>query len=365
MTSWFLRTAALATVGLLTLTACGSPDARFQRYGNPGHVAIGQAADGGPAVAFDAAATDQPGRLIGPHYSLLISGYSVTDVARDDTAAVYGFADGPVKADTDHELFAAYVDPSSVAPTVELDVVVVVGGEEIPLEHFPVGGETVAAVIPAGGDVVLAVTDEERTQRLDLRDGSRTDAVEAFYVGAPESPAAGDYEAVGVATGDAGAGFVPVDRDVSISMSVGAATRSPWNDEHGWAEDGTVWVGVEISDLATNAVWGFDRSEGSHEPMMYWVLDERDLFSLSFGDDDASPVEDRSFTVDADTPFFGRDDSSFDPAEAVIVFEVPEAVTTVVLSVKPSGTLAAEWSDVAGSGSWKSKPESDEFEFSF
>lgn len=365
MGSWFLRIAATATVALVALAACGQADARFQRYGTPGYVAIGEAGDVTAEVAFDTSSAERHGWLIGPNFSLAVSGYSVTDSAGADEAAVYGFVDGPVSVASEYELFAAFIDPAAIVPEAEVDAVVMVDDAEFELEHLPGAGETIAAVIPVGADVVLSVTDEDRTQLLSLRDGSRPEAVEGFYIGKPESASPRDYRAEGVATGDAGAGFMPVDREIGISMTVGAAERSPWSDEHGWAPDGSVWVSVPVSDLATDAVWGFDVDDGSHEPKMYWELAERDLFSLSVDGDSAAPEGDRVFVVDGETPYYGGAESPFDPAAVNVVFEVPTDVVTVVFSVAPAGILTAEWADVEGSGSWKSQPETGEFEFSF
>ena len=365
MSSWFSRVAVPATIALVTLAACGQTEARFQHHGTPGYVAIGT--DGGtdPHVTFDPASAEQHGRIIGPNFSLTVSGYSVTYAADADDAAIYGFTDGPVTVAPEHELFAAFIAPDSIGATGDIDATVAVNDDEIPLDHLPGPGETLAAVVPVNADVVLTVTDEDRTQQLSLRHGTRPEAVEGFYTGRPESASPRGYQAAGVATGDAGSGYVPVDREVSISMTVGSAQRSPWHDEHGWAADDAVWVSVPVTDLATDAVWGFDTGGGSHEPKMYWELTEADLFRLTFDGETAEPEGDTVFTVDADTPYEGGADSPFAPASADIVFEVPMDVLTVVFEVRPGGELAAEWADIAGSGSWKDRPEKGEFDFTF
>jgi len=352
---------------LIVLAACGQATGQLQRYGATGHVAVGEAADIRPETRFDGSEADRTGWLIGPNFALLVNGYTVTDTVEAAQAAVFGYGEAaPLHASVGTEFFAAFVDPASVVGVADLSASLIVGDTETPLERLPTGGQTIAAVIPVDAEVTLAVTDEDRTQRLSLRDGDRTDDVAGFYIGKTESVDPDDYDGHGTVIAEAGNGYLPASREVGITMAVETAQRSPWSAEHGWAEDGNVWISVPITGMSTDAVWGFDTADDSHEPKLYWELREAELFALAPADGDpVSANGKQTFVVDADAAYTGSADTEFTPREIRLWFQVPEDTVTATLRITPSGRLNAEWSDVTGSGSWDSEPESGEITLTF
>ncbi|WP_147142289.1 hypothetical protein [Stackebrandtia albiflava] len=367
MSSRFARIVMPVALGLaLTTTACGNVAAAFNRYGPPGYVTVAQAGELAPANTFDAGADGRPGQLIGPHYHLELSGYSVMSEVPAEHAAAFGFDGGPIRAKEGTEFFVAVAGPATVPASGPVTAVLRVGDEQRPLERLPAAGETIAAVIPQGADVRLSVMDEKRGQTLDLRTGDRPEAVAGFYNAAFESADPADYEGEGVAVGDAGSGYLPENRDLTISMNVDVAQRSPWLEEPGWAPEGEVWIGVPISGMTTNAVWGFDTGPDSHEPMMLWELKQSDLFSLTPEGGDAVDAEgDLTFVADEDSPYYGTPDSPFDPDSTTLYFAVPEDTVAAELKISPGGKLSAEWADVDGRGSWDKKPKSGKIDLEF
>lgn len=365
--SRIIRAALPAVMGLAVLAACGQATGQLQRYGALGHVAVGEAAATEAQTGFATDDTDRTGWLIGPNFSLVVNGFTVTETVEATQASVFGY-DGaaPVYASVGTEFFAAYIDSATVVDVPDLAASLIVDDVETPLERLPVDGQTIAAVVPVDAEVTLAVTDEGRTQRLNLRDGDRTADVAGFYIGGPESADPDDYDERGTVTAEAGSAYLPAQREVGITMAVGAAHRSPWSTEHGWAAEGNVWISVPVSRMATDAVWGFDTSDGSHEPKLYWRLSETELFSLAPVDGDpVAAVGEETFVVDESADYTGSTETEFTPGEIRLWFEVPEDTVTANLRITPSGQLTAEWADATGSGSWDVEPGSGEITLTF
>ncbi|MGH8792570.1 MAG: hypothetical protein ACRDXX_07995 [Stackebrandtia sp.] len=353
--------AALAL--LLAATACTDDDSdAAQAVAEDDHVAVG-VADG---VAPETPTPDEgerPGWLVGPSYSIGVVGYTVSETAPDDVAGAYGFESGPVDAPEGHEFFMAVIDEESRVAD-QPSAVLSVDGEDTELEQLPESGQTLAAVIPTGASVELTVTDKERTQTLDLREGARTTEIASFYNAEGESSDPKDYSSKASATGDAGSDYVPETRELSIEMTVDPALRSPWHAEHGWADEGEVWITVPVKDIRTDSVWGFEK--GSTEPIMTWKLEQKDLFTLELGDDESVEAEGKQKFVanDEQSPVDG-DKSSFDPSAAELVFAVPEDTAEATLHIKPRGTLKAEWENVEGDVSWDDEPKTGKIELEF
>lgn len=365
-TSLIRRIVVPASAGaLFVLAACSPQVGELQRYGPDDYVAITQPGNVKPATAIegDDKAT---GQLIGPHYSLQLAGYTVSEEVPADQVERYGFDRGPVTANKGTEFFLG-VMASQTKADPKANAVLDVNGKQTPLDHVPDAGEAIAAVIPTDAPVKLSVTDEDRTQTLDLRDGTRSDEIAGFYTGKTTSKDLADYSEKGKATGDAGGNFVPVSRNIKLTMSVGAATRSPWDADKGWADDGKVWIKVPVSELTTDSVWGFDTSSNSHEPIMNWTLKERDMFSLTpKGGKAVDPQGKTTFKADdSRNPSTQAGDIQFDPASTDLVFQVPDKTTTATLKISPGGSMKAKWSDVSGKCTWDSKPDTKKLNIEF
>ncbi|CAM3404026.1 hypothetical protein STSO111631_17875 [Stackebrandtia soli] len=341
---------------VLGLSACAAPTAGLHRYGPAGYVQLAVADGFTPASPIDTTASDSPGRLTGPHYSLQATGYSVSRSVSAVDAARYGFGGGPVHATKGTEFFLAVFGEGHAEPGATAELLV--DGEATTLDRVPTHGETVAAVIPTDAPVLLRVTDADRSQTLDLRDGSRTEQIDAYYNAALRSQDPDDYKAKGKATGRPGGAYEPAQRSVSVSMAIGAAERAPWIDAKGWADDGKVWVSVPISDITTDAVYGFDTSEDSHEPMLYWKFAQDDVFSLNPDKGKKTTAAGNpTFTADVDSTVVpGSTDVRFDPVSVDLIFEVSEDATAATFTVAPTGKLTAVWKNVNGVGVWEDAP---------
>lgn len=353
--------------GLLVAVGCSQQNGDLMRYGPVDHAAVTQAKGVSPETTIDTTGDDRPGLLMGPHFKVQLGGFTVADSVPADQAALYGFSGGPVRAENGTEFFLAIVAADTTGGDKGVRAALDVDGTERPLDHVPTAGEAVAAVVPTGAKVALSVFDEDRGQSVNLRDGSRIKEIDGYYNGALRSEDPKDYSESGKATGDAGANYLPVSRTLHIKMNVGVATRDPWDDELGWADEGKVWVTVPISDMVTDSVWGFDTGKNSHEPIMTWKLKERDTFSLTPKDGKAvDPKGKQTFTAD-DTRELMDDKGymTFDPNGTDLVFQVTAKATSMTLRITPKGSMKAKWADVSGKCTWDSKPDTGKISLKF
>src|SRR5699024_4298229 len=117
---------------------------------------------------------DAAGALRSPHVDLNLLGYTITDEVDQAHATAYGYTGGPVEITEGNEFFLAIMAPDGVA-NEDAEARLRVGEKTMKLDRVPGPGEGVAAVTPKDTDVWLEVTDEGKTQSLNLRDGSRED----------------------------------------------------------------------------------------------------------------------------------------------------------------------------------------------
>lgn len=367
MSSSYLRHALVPIAVAALFTAACSTSATVEHYGKVGYAAVAKTGDAEPQKKIDPA-SDNTGALVGPHFAIQLAGYDVTDTVSAGDAKRYGYDKGPIAATKGNEFLLASMAKGSKV-TDGAKAAVKVGSKTIKLKHVPKGNESVAVVVPKGKDATLVITDEDKSQSLNLRDGSRgSDAIAGFYNAGVKSEDPANYSEKGKANGDAGGSFLPETRTVNLKMAVDAATRSPWDEKLGWADKGKVWMIVPVSDMVTNSVWGFDTDKDSHEPILEWSLNEKELFSLT-------PSHGKAVKPDGKTKFTADDsrnpidsksgEMEFDPDSANIAFQVADDTKSATLEVKPSGTLKAKWADVRGSASWKSKPRSAKMTIEF
>ncbi|HZE41255.1 MAG TPA: hypothetical protein VE172_20840 [Stackebrandtia sp.] len=368
MSTSLIRRAIVPVLALVLVTAAACTSQSAGLTGPTDHVAITAAKNVKPATTVLADDDAKTGRLIGPHFSLAVAGYTTTTKVSDKQAKLYGFDSGPIKAAKGTQFFLAIMDASTDVKS-GATAVLSVDGKDRKLKRLPSAGEAIAAVVPTKADVVLKATDEGRTQTINLRDGKRDSQIAGFYAGQPDSNDPQDYDASGKATGKAkssgGTEFEPETRTLHVSMTVGKATKSPWNADEKWAEEGDVWVSVPISDMTTDSVWGF--KEHTNEPIMTWKLKASKTFSLKpSGGHKAKTEADTTFTADKkQQPINESQDVKFNPDNATLLFQVPDNTTKTTLKITPGGSLKAIWSDRTGTCSWDKAPKTGEIDISF
>ena len=307
---------------------------------------------------------DKAGQLIGPHFKIALAGYTATEEVSDDNAGSFGL-DAPMAAPDGSEFFMAVMDDSSEArASSKVKAQLLVDDKKRDLDRLPGRSEAISAVVPSGSKVSLSVTDEKRTQVMNLRDGKRSEEEAGYYNAELKSSDLKDYEGKGKVTADAGSSYEKEKRTLHLNMEFGAAARMPWIADKGWADDGKVWVTIPVSNMTTDSVWGF--KEGSHQPGVDWTLKEKDLFSLNPDPGKATDSKGKtSFKADQDSQTTDGKNSQFSPAEATLMFQIDEEASTAKLKVSPGGKLKAKWSNVSGKCTWNDKPSKKKIDVKF
>lgn len=263
------------------------------------------------------------GTLQSPYAQLTIDALSIAGAYAPDgsTDEAYSAADG-------HELLVGtfevtYIDATyggdspdpAVAPGVSWAVAVGDRTEAIePLES----GDSLVVSVPAGDDALLQVTDEDRTQSINLRTGVRADdAVAGLNEPQPSQQLDHTYRSAGVADVDE-VGAVPVDAEVTVAR----AWRTAWHPSAGWAQPGRAWLMAEVAPgggYTTGSTYAGWVSE--------WQIGEA-AFTLAAAD--GAPVD----------PAAAFSISHLDTGSAYLVFDVPEDTTTATLTITPGEGLA-------------------------
>lgn len=182
------------------------------------------------------ALTPADAAIIGPEYATAFDWTATVPRIENEDAIRMGLP-GAVAAPSGAELFLAHVArplPRPVGPAgVQTPKTqVVVGGQARP-SSLRFGRDSILVVaVPAGAPVLLKMTDQGRTQTLDLRTGRRgPDADPLFYTRY-------ELQDFGVQTA-----VRPPDPG-RIDMS-GSLALLPWTEEHGWAPAGKAWLHFE------------------------------------------------------------------------------------------------------------------------
>lgn len=202
--------------------------------------------------------------LRGPHFTIDIEWLAVGPmIKRADTYSVPELtarraADGQelllVAVASEHTR-GHFPIPAGKAPVAEL----VVDGEKTPLRTLPLpqaddlvalpaDGTLIVASVPKGAPVELTVTDEDKSQSVNLRTGKRSRSIDAYY-GSTVQPLAFNNDVPLTFTG--GAVTLQIADHAMAEFTEKVALLAPWTPEQGWAADGHAWLVLPRPVLST------------------------------------------------------------------------------------------------------------------
>jgi hypothetical protein len=261
---------------------------------------------GGPLEQAKKILDPAQAQIIGPTYTARFDWTAtVTSIGREDFTDL-GLA-RPMVAPAGHEIFVAHL-PEQQPETLNIPTIfkrgtgaVLVDGKARPLGGDPpYGKQTLMVVTPVGASIQFAVTDQGRTQTLDLRTGRRgPDAIGLFY------QPYGQHD-VELKSGRpfSSSGDLSADGDLRLV---------PWTPKNGWAPDGRVWF-IFVTSLIQ--ITGYDRDS---------TMDSRRSFSVVSGGK-------TYFAQAAALPLFTAGTTGWG---TIIAFAVPPTLRTGTLRMTP------------------------------
>jgi hypothetical protein len=253
--------------------------------------------------------------LAGPHFGLRYLWIETT--AHDPT--------GAYRAAARHEFLFVLGEHGTggsylVRPEDQVTAAVVVDGVSRPLPRVPTTGLLVS--VPTGHGATLTVTDEGRTQSLDLRSGlRRSDEIPGYYRSQRIDMTGLEYNATGIAVA---AGHL-LNVKISVQFYQASVSVEPWVPGLGWAQSGHAWL--QMSTVVIDA----------------WVTPHGNdiLNAYAFGADLVTDFP-TSFTVAVS----GGPEVAAKPgttwglqAQVTLFFDVPEYFTSGALVIHPGRTL--------------------------
>ncbi|MFC3736312.1 hypothetical protein [Paractinoplanes deccanensis] len=245
---------------LVTLTAACSGGAEGSGAGTGAAETLGLYSSGvreGPVSRLGLPATElKDALLVSPHQTIKFARWAVARELTGEQLTAAGLdlkggdglpaSAGEVRAPEGHELFIVDADdPKMLAPSQngvmqKVSFTLVVGGQSRPLGNRLVAYNTrdaLLAVVPVGAEVRLDLTDEGRTQSLDLRTGKRINAAAGLY---PVREARTNLQEVWRYRGST---------YTTVSVSLKAEFTS-WTEKKGWASAGRAWLTGTVSVTA-------------------------------------------------------------------------------------------------------------------
>lgn len=266
------------------------------------------------AEAFDGRAA----RLAGPHFTVVFTSVTVTDVLENfrHTAPGQEFLQLTTLTPTLGDV------PSPTDPvTARLEV----NGQIRPvaLRDVQTSGLTVSA--PKATPVVLHVSDEGRTQSIDLRIGYRmSDAIPGYYPARLVGWRGGDYSEIGRSDVDGCRRAT----NLLLGFDEHETVLLPWGPRLGWARPGKAWLPLSYSNgISPITLPDYDRVTDwpyvcANEVNFHWDLSGSVALQLPGGT--VRPVQVTS------------------GASGTVVFQVPITLTRAALVVRPTGLLVGE-----------------------
>jgi hypothetical protein len=207
----------------------------------------------------------QEGTLIGPHFHLRVQGIAVTEELSELGAVALRLYKARHAAEGQEFVVVTFGEVEDGTPWRRdlnemsqkmVSLTVEAGGRTRSVTTYPrvmgnetAGPATLALSVPKGAPVTLRVTDDGRTQSLNLRTGQRgSDAVAAYYKPLPKlKVAAEDYEAT------AQVSVLNSTRPVRLGVRFAQteAYVGPWVRHGGWARPGRWWVVLRWAEVYT------------------------------------------------------------------------------------------------------------------
>jgi hypothetical protein len=296
--------------------------------------------------------------LRGPHYVLGISWVAIGRAVEQTTLPLVSGLTERRAADGEELVLVAVSGESTngqwklgerAKPTAEL----VVDGQArslstVPLPNqegmvsVPLEGTLVVASVPQGASVELRVTDEEKTQTVDLRAGEREgDAIDGYYrPTAQEVSYSEDISLVAMAAGRPYPMTLTVAESTIGEIAIKNAMLCPWTPSNGWASEGRAWLIVPHPVLSTPYEVA--------TPGLVLEIDERSVFGVRLPD--GTVVEETGGTRQVKT-LIGP------PAGPELVFDVPAGFTTGTFTMDIAAMSAsAEFSDGTDPIGWQTPP---------
>jgi len=291
------------------------------------------------------------GKLISPHYTVVLEDVLVTDRVPADVATGLDLGDGPVAAADGYEMMLVKLSPDdniwtdNGSPLLKgVSAAIRIDDRDVKLEKLPDSVTSVAMSVPKGKPVSLRVTDAGRTQSLNLRDGKPGPDVHPGFADIVSGSLSIDYRKSGTASSAGG-----YRRPLEVTVRLYNASRHPWTPQTGWAKDGRRWVylgGLSIS--SDGSIFDLAKREFSAE----YKLDIAKTFTLQLPDGTSiRPV--KGGTVNT----FVSVVQNLPP----LVFDVPATFITGKLRIAPDGQIAAQWRDGDQPASWTKKPPAQEY----
>jgi hypothetical protein len=212
-------------------------------------------------------------RLTGPHFDLAFSGSRVMTLDNELNKPAGG-----------HEFLCLEVGDQKLAsyPVESDDKVqarVVVDGVSRLLPDLPATGLEMS--VPVGHPAILQVTDDGRTQSMDLRTGQRgDDAIAGYYHPHDLIIKPATYDAKGRAS-YLGAGL-DVETDLTLEELRGSV--QPWIPGRGWAPHGKAWLELSGPHLRSWTTLSEKVTASNIWALLtaYWI-DENRSFALTSG----------------------------------------------------------------------------------
>lgn len=207
----------------------------------------------------------QEGTLIGPHFHLRVLGIAVIEELSQRVAVALRLYETRHAAEGQEFVIVTFDKVEDDTPWQRdpyemwremVSLTLEVGGRTRSVTTYPrymsnetAGPATLALSVPKGAPVTLRVTDDGRTQSMDLRTGRRgNDAIAAYYKPLPKlKVTAEDYEAT------AQVSVLNSTRPVRLGVRFAQteAYVGPWVRPGGWAQPGRWWVVLRWAEVYT------------------------------------------------------------------------------------------------------------------
>lgn len=325
----------MAVAMLATSTACALPGTGEDLPTKPAdYVAVLPASH-----ALGRKLPDERG-LTGPHFTLRITHTNVTSKL-DEVAVSALDLDQPHAAAPDHQFVLAHFGTPESAKarwrseqSATVSYSLAIDGRKVELPRAPVENHVLIASVPKGAPVYLEVTDEDRTQSVNLRDGSPGRDVIAAYNPVRGRRLAATHTFQGPVVTGRSSGIA------TIMTRLQDAALDPYHPDHGWAPQGRAWLQIDV-----HAAANYVASPGAVFLGGEFVIDPAAAFTLTGEGITPTPASSKTkITVDSVT------------GTGLVIFDVPSAFRSGSIAVVPAGEMRVEVDGATRPLTWPAMP---------